>query len=451
MVPTIGLDVEIISVEDITLEVMNDGGRSVVRAAVQKFYYRDTYGLIFVVDSTDRERIDEARDTLHQLLNEEELRNKPILIFANKQDLSNSMSFDELRDKLNLTKLNGNTKWHLHNGVTTVVRLVFYSYGPFPADPIITTETSTSTTTTATTSNVTNNGTYTSPKPRALVSIDAKSVVGILFDDIPMDARDVAKRLLDEKNDDYWLQLATQQMQYTQVRLIFRPTYYEDIEPPTKRCTLSLTLPEFFEIKFLSSPYFATIDDHYLYVRNYTFHNILITDADSLAESDDRLTQINGSMTETFNMPVDPFLVVQRTGFACMGEAQWTPNSVDAETTEIFYDDTCDVEEPQAANLTGCQQCHCTYPLPNVSCVDALKQSVGHIEFDIVFKRIPDDPVLADQWRFPKEGPSINAFGEVAATNLFEYKPALTNIRFIYLYIEPDGCEIAEKCVTGSG
>ncbi|CAF1323364.1 unnamed protein product [Rotaria sordida] len=156
-------------------------------------------------------------------------------------------------------------------------------------------------------------------------------------------------------------------------------------------------------------------------------------------------------MTETFNMPVDPFLVVQRTGVACMGEPQWTPNSADAETTEIFYDDTCDVEEPQAANLTGCQQCHCTYPLPNVSCVDALKQSVGHIEFDIVFKRIPDDPVLADQWRFPKEGPSINAFGEVAATNLFEYKPALTNIRFIYLYIEPDGCEIAEKCVTGSG
>ncbi|CAF4099479.1 unnamed protein product [Rotaria sordida] len=115
MVPTIGLDVEIISVEDITLEVMNDGGRSVVRAAVQKFYYRDTYGLIFVVDSTDRERIDEGRDTLHQLLNEEELRNKPILIFANQQDLSNSMSFDELRDKLNLTKLNGNTKWHLHH------------------------------------------------------------------------------------------------------------------------------------------------------------------------------------------------------------------------------------------------------------------------------------------------------------------------------------------------
>jgi ADP-ribosylation factor protein 1 len=113
MLPAIDFDVEIISVEDINLEVMNDGGRSAVRAAVQKFYYRDTYGLVFVVDSTDRERIDEAHDTLHQLLNEEQLRNKPILIFANKQNLSNSMSFDELRDKVNLTKLDGNTKWHL--------------------------------------------------------------------------------------------------------------------------------------------------------------------------------------------------------------------------------------------------------------------------------------------------------------------------------------------------
>jgi GTPase SAR1 family protein len=113
MVPTIGLEVKIISVVDIMLQAMHDGGRSGVRAAVQKFSYRDTYGLIFVVDSTDRERIDEARDTLHQLLNEEGFRNKPILIFANKQDLSNSMSFDELRDKLNLTKLDGNTKWHL--------------------------------------------------------------------------------------------------------------------------------------------------------------------------------------------------------------------------------------------------------------------------------------------------------------------------------------------------
>lgn len=194
-----------------------------------------------------------------------------------------------------------------------------------------------------------------------------------------MDARDTAKTLLDKKDDEYWRKLATQQMQYTQVRLIFRPAFYADIAPPSKRGTLSLTLPKFFEIKFTTQPKFVTIDGHLLYVRNYTFHNILITDTTSLAESDDRLAVIGGSMVETYTMPVDPFLLLQRTSFACMGEASWPPLSIDAETTEYFYDDTCGVETPQDKNVVGCQQCHCTHPLPNLSCTDALMQNIGHV------------------------------------------------------------------------
>ena len=42
-------------------------------------------GLIFVVDSNDRERIGEARDELHRMLQEDELREAVLLIFANKQ------------------------------------------------------------------------------------------------------------------------------------------------------------------------------------------------------------------------------------------------------------------------------------------------------------------------------------------------------------------------------
>ena len=41
-------------------------------------------GLIFVVDSNDRERIVEAREELSQLLNEDELRDAVLLVFANK-------------------------------------------------------------------------------------------------------------------------------------------------------------------------------------------------------------------------------------------------------------------------------------------------------------------------------------------------------------------------------
>lgn len=42
-------------------------------------------GLIFVVDSNDRERVSEARDELNRMLGEDELRDAVLLVFANKQ------------------------------------------------------------------------------------------------------------------------------------------------------------------------------------------------------------------------------------------------------------------------------------------------------------------------------------------------------------------------------
>ena len=44
-------------------------------------------GLIFVVDSNDRERVGEAREELFRMLNEDELRDAALLVFANKQVL----------------------------------------------------------------------------------------------------------------------------------------------------------------------------------------------------------------------------------------------------------------------------------------------------------------------------------------------------------------------------
>lgn len=44
-------------------------------------------GLIFVVDSNDRERVNEAREELMRMLAEDELREAVLLVFANKQVL----------------------------------------------------------------------------------------------------------------------------------------------------------------------------------------------------------------------------------------------------------------------------------------------------------------------------------------------------------------------------
>ena len=49
--------------------------------------FQNTQGIIFVVDSNDRERVSEAREELQRMLNEDELRDALLLVFANKQDI----------------------------------------------------------------------------------------------------------------------------------------------------------------------------------------------------------------------------------------------------------------------------------------------------------------------------------------------------------------------------
>merc|ERR1712035_22259 len=69
-------------------------------------------GLIFVVDSNDKERIGEAREELMRMLSEDELREAVLLIFANKQDLPNAMNAAEITDKLGLHSLR-NRNWYI--------------------------------------------------------------------------------------------------------------------------------------------------------------------------------------------------------------------------------------------------------------------------------------------------------------------------------------------------
>ena len=66
------------------------GGQDKIRP-LWRHYYTGTQGLIFVVDCADRDRIDEARQELHRIINDREMRDAIILIFANKQDLPEGM------------------------------------------------------------------------------------------------------------------------------------------------------------------------------------------------------------------------------------------------------------------------------------------------------------------------------------------------------------------------
>ncbi|XP_066156858.1 ADP ribosylation factor 4 [Euwallacea fornicatus] len=110
-IPTIGFNVETVEYKNISFTVWDVGGQTKIRK-LWRHYFANTDGIIFVVDSNDRDRIVESEQELHNMLSEEELRNSVLLVFANKQDLPNAMSTAELTDKLKLNAMK-NRKWFI--------------------------------------------------------------------------------------------------------------------------------------------------------------------------------------------------------------------------------------------------------------------------------------------------------------------------------------------------
>ncbi|SYW81281.1 probable ADP-ribosylation factor [Ustilago bromivora] len=103
-IPTIGFNVETVEYKNISFTVWDVGGQDKIRP-LWRHYFQNTHGIIFVVDSNDRERVSEAREELQRMLNEDELRDALLLVFANKQDLPNAMNAAEITDKLGLHSL----------------------------------------------------------------------------------------------------------------------------------------------------------------------------------------------------------------------------------------------------------------------------------------------------------------------------------------------------------
>uniref|UniRef100_A0A3P9MVA6 ADP ribosylation factor 4 n=3 Tax=Poecilia TaxID=8080 RepID=A0A3P9MVA6_POERE len=101
-IPTIGFNVETVEYKNISFTVWDVGGQTVIRP-LWRHYYTNTQGLIFVIDSSDSERIKEAADELHRQLEEDELRDVPVLVFANKQDLPRAMPVGDITEALSLS------------------------------------------------------------------------------------------------------------------------------------------------------------------------------------------------------------------------------------------------------------------------------------------------------------------------------------------------------------
>lgn len=110
-IPTIGFNVETVEYKNISFTVWDVGGQDKIRP-LWRHYYQNTQGIIFVVDSNDRDRIDDSKDYEHsakeelqRMLAEDELRDAVLLVFANKQDLPNAMKVQEVTERLGLNSL----------------------------------------------------------------------------------------------------------------------------------------------------------------------------------------------------------------------------------------------------------------------------------------------------------------------------------------------------------
>eukprot|EP00894_Picocystis_sp_ML_P003694 jgi/Pico_ML_1/54211/g4617.t1 len=116
-VPTIGFNVEKVQYKNVQFTVWDVGGQEKLRP-LWRHYFNNTDGLIYVVDSLDRERIGRATSEFKTIIEDPLMRNSALLIFANKQDLKGAMSPSEVCQHLGLPQMR-TRRWHVQGTVAT--------------------------------------------------------------------------------------------------------------------------------------------------------------------------------------------------------------------------------------------------------------------------------------------------------------------------------------------
>uniref|UniRef100_A0A7S3Q2U3 ADP-ribosylation factor n=1 Tax=Chaetoceros debilis TaxID=122233 RepID=A0A7S3Q2U3_9STRA len=116
-IPTIGFNVENIQYKNLSFTVWDIGGQDKIRK-LWKHYYNNNHGIIFVVDSCDGNRVALAKEELHMMLDEDQLKGAALLVYANKQDLPQAMDAAEISEKLGLRSIT-DRKWFIQPASAT--------------------------------------------------------------------------------------------------------------------------------------------------------------------------------------------------------------------------------------------------------------------------------------------------------------------------------------------
>lgn len=267
----------------------------------------------------------------------------------------------------------------------------------------------------------------------ALVRTSMSSLVGVVLDEIPTSMRARVAAALAGEPESFWTKRAARQVQLASYRLVFRGAFYEET-----KSSLPLPPESIWSIKLAGKPSRRTIGGHDIVAVEYRFSSMLLTGVASPGASEPALAKPGGTWQEPFTFPIDPELVLQRTGFACMDESEFPFPSVDSEEVDSFYDHECEAED----GLSPIGQCHATRDVGQ-SCVDALAEHVGSVTTAMRYQRIAWNAGIADAVRVG------TVTGDAPDLRIHEQQFAPS--RVVYRYVRPSGCELAEGAVAGTG
>ncbi|RZF34329.1 hypothetical protein LSTR_LSTR008868 [Laodelphax striatellus] len=97
---TVGLNIGKIDVAGIRLNFWDLGGQVELQSLWDK-YYAESHALIYIVDTSDRERIPDSKETFDKMISSESLTGVPLLVLANKQDIPDCMGVRDVKPIFN--------------------------------------------------------------------------------------------------------------------------------------------------------------------------------------------------------------------------------------------------------------------------------------------------------------------------------------------------------------
>ncbi|KAG9002569.1 ADP-ribosylation factor protein 3 [Tulasnella sp. JGI-2019a] len=95
--PTIGQNVGKITLPSTVLQFWDLGGQRDIRTIWSK-YYDECHAVAYVVDASDRARLDEGWEVFDTVLSSPQILHVPLLLLANKQDAPDALSVEDIRE-----------------------------------------------------------------------------------------------------------------------------------------------------------------------------------------------------------------------------------------------------------------------------------------------------------------------------------------------------------------